>query len=103
MKPNQQQIETEIATLKAIKPKVRKHTAFGDNNHDAIDAQIEVLEGRMTEAKVFDRFESSGSDDCDYDENRGERALDMALEAFRWMDGENEEAPSVGWKELTQP
>ena len=38
------QIDKEIAALKKMKPNVRRSSAFGDNHHAAIDAQIDVLE-----------------------------------------------------------
>ena len=39
----EEQISAEIAALVALKPKVRQRTAFGDDNHAAIDAQLAVL------------------------------------------------------------
>jgi hypothetical protein len=51
------EIKAEIEKLKAIKPKVRRYTVFGDNHWAAIDAQIEVLANRI---------DQDGADDiCD--------------------------------------
>lgn len=100
MKPTDEQVKTEIATLKEIKPRVRKTSAFGDNHHDSIDAQIEVLEKRLSSDKIYDKFEETGDSEVDADEGRGENVISCALDALYWRDGENEEAPSVGWKSL---
>ena len=42
------EIAAEIAKLKKMKPDVRKTSMFGDNHHDAIDAQVDVLERKLT-------------------------------------------------------
>ena len=88
--PTAEEIVAEIATLKTMKPNVRKSSAFGDNHHNAIDAQIEALEMRMDEDEVYDKM----ADEAD-------NVRDGALEAVRWMEGESEDgAPSENWKSL---
>lgn len=47
-KPTPEQIELEIARLKAVHPQVPTHSFFGDDNRAAIDAQIRVLEEGMS-------------------------------------------------------
>ena len=87
-------IKIEIQTLVEIKPKVRHYTAFNDDNHAAIDAQIEALEQRMTEDDVYETFEDD------------QRLLDEALEASHWMTDDPDSdniAPSDSWKELIEP
>lgn len=96
------EIKSEIDTLKTMKPTVRRTNHFGDNHHDAIDAQIEVLSSRMSESKIWDKWDSVGDDDIDADEGREENVRDSALEARRWLDDEEENAPSETWKELVQ-
>lgn len=96
---NNEQVTTEIEKLKSVKPRLRRKTAFGDDLHEAVDVQIEVLEKRMSNDQIYDRWEATGNDDCDYDEGRTEHALNAALDARRWLDGE-EEAPSKGWEEI---
>ena len=83
------QIDVEVATLRELKPKVRRFSGFGDDNHAAIDLQILVLEERMDNDEINDRYE-------DTDENS------HAYECVQWMDGEAEEAPSAGWKGLVK-
>ena len=47
-KPTSEQIAAEIALLQAVHPKVPTHSFFGDDNRAAIDAQIRVLQERMS-------------------------------------------------------
>lgn len=93
-----EEVKAEIAALKAAKSKVRKTNHFGDNLHDAIDAQVVVLENGLTEDEVRDRFE-----DEDDPDNRNE--LDAALDAFFWMEGEEREyaehdSLAAGWVDI---
>lgn len=94
------QIAKEIEALKAIKPKVRKTSIFGDNHHDAIDAQIDVLANNRTEGYIYDRWEPTGGE-CDKDDGKTENVLMAALDARRWMSGESKDKPAKDWKELT--
>lgn len=93
-RPTDEQIRQEVEMLKEIKPKVRRHTLFGDDNHAAIDAQIAVLDGGLDEDAIYD----------EYGEN--DRLLDCALDARRWLDGEwdaddhEADSPAEDWKEL---
>lgn len=103
-KPTNEEIDAEVGHLEALKPRIRKQNAFGDDLHGAIDAQISVLKDRLSESKVFDKFEETGNPDCDHDEGRSQHTLDNALEAWRWMAGEaaDPEPPSKGWEELAK-
>lgn len=93
--PSQKQIESEIKKLETIKPKIPRTNFFGDNNHDKIDAQIEVLQEELSEDEVYDRFE---------DEENPDRTMEIvsnARQAALWLIGESDDgAPSNGWKEL---
>lgn len=86
-----EEILAEIERLEALKPGVRKITAFGDNNHEAIEAQIEVLR------------ESLSGDDIDLawgDAGSGEYSEHLHFEAIAaadWMNGYSDEKPSDGW------
>lgn len=92
----EQQINDEIAALKLIKPQVREYTAFGDSNHEAIDAQIEVLEKRMSGDDVHDSYQP---DETNEDDERSESVFFAALEAHDWMRGtSDDEPPSDGWR-----
>lgn len=46
MKRTQQEIDQAIARIKGERPYVPNYNAFGDNNHELIDASIEALEGK---------------------------------------------------------
>lgn len=81
-----EEVRAEVKSLQEIKPKVIQTTFFGDDNHAAIDAQIEVLERRLSENTIFDKW------DNDY-------LRDAALEARAWLDSEVESLTD-SWKSL---
>ena len=83
------EIAAEIAKLKKMKPDVRKTSMFGDNHHDAIDAQVDVLERKLTLDQCWDEF----ADDR-------ENVQSAANEAAEWLAGLTDDLPSAGWKEL---
>jgi hypothetical protein len=87
------EIKEEIKGLVALKPTVRRTSMFGDNHHDAIDAQVEVLIHNLSEDDIYRR-----SDDGDWKDN----VKDAALEARAWLDGEPMDSPNLvdSWKEL---
>lgn len=88
------QIDAEIAALKEIKPKVRHFTAFGDDNHAAIDAQIEVLENDLDEDDI---------DNMDGAEFETENEVSAARDAALWRDGNFEGgSPSEEWGTLVK-
>lgn len=89
-----EEVQVEVGKLIALKPKVRNFTFFGDNNRNAIQAQIDVLKDGMDEGDIYDM----GSEDADGEWTQHE--VDSALEARRWLDEEEDEAPSVGWEPL---
>jgi hypothetical protein len=89
MKRSKEEVQKEIETLREMKPKVRQFSAFGDDHHAAIDAQIEVLQEGLDDCDVYERFEEDASN-----------ILDEAIHALEWMSGEKDEAPSVDWKDL---
>ena len=85
------EISVEREKLIEMKPRVRQTSAFGDDNHDAIDAQIEVLNCHMSEDRVYREYQDGES-----------HVFDSALEAAEWMAGENDGgSPSEEWECLT--
>ncbi|HXQ38144.1 MAG TPA: hypothetical protein VN843_29335 [Anaerolineales bacterium] len=50
----QEEINEEIKKLREMKPKVRRFTMFGDDNHEAVDAEIRALEESATEEETYD-------------------------------------------------
>jgi hypothetical protein len=87
------EIKAEVKLLRAIKPKVRRTTAFGDDNHAAIEAQIRALEEGMDEDEICDKWDGDGED----------RQRDDALYSCNWKNGYETESPSDGWKSLVMP
>jgi hypothetical protein len=89
MKQTQQTIDAEVTTLRLIKPRVRRHSTFGDDNHEAINAQLDVLTNNLTLAQIEAKY-----GDCEYDR-------DAAIEAHDWRNDRIAEAPSTGWASIT--
>ena len=72
----------------------RERTAFGDDNHAAIDAQLAVLRERMSSEQVYDAYGDEGADEFD------QHTFDAALSAHDWMTGalaSDEDAPAASW------
>lgn len=88
------QIDAQASELQALKTRVRQYTAFGDDNHAALDAQCAVLRKRMSMDDVYIEFGDEESPDFT------QHTLDAALEAHDWMTGlraADEGSPSQGW------
>lgn len=85
-KPTAKAIAAEVAKLKALKPNVKRYTFFGDDNHAAIDAQIQVLEQNLSDDDIGRRFNGEVQSE--------------AFNARNWLDGDADEALSKGWAEL---
>lgn len=100
VRPTPEQVAAEIASLKAVHPRVPTHSAFGDDNRAAIDAQIRVIEEGMTLDEVHDTF-GELTDEGDFSQN----TLDCALTAHDWLHGllaADEAAPAAGWEGIAQ-
>lgn len=85
-----EQIDAEIAALNEMKPSVRHRSAFGDDHHEAIEAQLSVLRERMDSDEIYAAW---GDEDAD---EFAQNVLDEALAARDWLIGD-EPAPSEGW------
>jgi len=57
-----EEIDKQIEALKAIRPKVRPFSAFGDDNLAKIDAQIQVLEEDMDYDDIWDEWPDEEGD-----------------------------------------
>lgn len=100
-KPTAKAIAAEVAKLKAMKPKVRRYSAFGDDNHVAIEAQIEVLEKNLTDTMIDSRSVFEDEDDYEESDKWKTNTRDAACEARKWLDGKSEDGkPSQGWENL---
>ena len=94
------EIKKQIKWLETNKTKVRHHTVFGDDHWDAIEAQLRVLREEMSEEDIFDKFQLAKNPDDEGDNIVEENVQSAALEARRWMDGEEETSPIENWKSL---
>lgn len=99
-----EEINAEVEKLTEMKPKVVRMTAFGDDNHESIDAQIELLKERMDEDAMCERtqyeddIEENGRDDSKWSPHAG----DIARQALDWMNGDSDESPSSDWEPLVK-
>lgn len=94
--PTDEERQAEIKKLQEMKPKIRRTTAFGDDNWEKIDAQIEVLEKQLDEEEVYGEFEDHD------DPDRTSDVVSAAREAVEWLEGQQKEPPSADWEPLVQ-
>jgi hypothetical protein len=84
------EIEGELRALHALLNNVPPKTVFGDDNRQAIRAQIRVLEERMDFEAVADEFE-----------DKGDYILSNATDALRWLE-DHDEPVSMSWLVLVE-
>jgi hypothetical protein len=89
----QEETNEEINRLREMQPKVRRYTAFGDDNHEAIEAEIQALEENATEEETYD-WEKDGE--------FSQHACESARSVILWRDGEEDESPSESWEPLVK-
>lgn len=94
--PDQLQVDDEILRLTRMKPRIKQFSDFGDDPHEAIDAQITalsdrhaLLSGQLNLLDVLKRYSGDWTSSC-------------ALDAFRWMAGVEIDPPSLSWGLLSQ-
>jgi hypothetical protein len=85
----QNEIDTEIATLRNLKSRVPERTDFCEDSRSAIDAEISVLENRLSIDEILDAAEVG---------QFSEDQRDCAIEARIWLDGGGFESPSECWE-----
>ncbi len=91
------EISKEIASLKDLRPKVRRTSMFGDDHREAISAQINVLEARMD----ADAIQLAWGDDTA--EEFAQNVYDAAMTAHDWytgVSGFQDGDPSNEWLSL---
>lgn len=76
-----EEIKKEIEVLKAIRPKVRPHSIFGDDNLAMLDAQVNVLENDLDPDDIYGEYDHADA---------SEYVLEGALEADNWRSGDSE-------------
>lgn len=84
----EEEIKKEIKALKAVRPKVRPHSMFGDDNLAALDAQVDVLENDLDNDDIHDKYDHVGS---------SEYVFESALHARDWVDENETESLAGGW------
>jgi hypothetical protein len=90
----QNEIDSEIAALRTLKPQVPSRTDFCEDSRMAIAAEISVLENRLSIDEILDRNEINPAHANYFTEEQ----RDFAIEARVWLDGGGfDESPSECW------
>lgn len=103
MKKTKNQIKQQINALTKMKPRVLHYSGFGDDHHAAIDAQIHVLEEQLTTSEIYDLQSDCQDQECSGDDGiewHIENIFENALEAAKWLSGEEAIKPTDNWKTL---
>lgn len=82
------EIQEELTALGDLLNEIPTTSSFGDNNQEAINAQIRVISYRMTVDELLSEYE----DEVDY-------TLSAAMDALRWLRDDDEPA-SESWNEM---
>lgn len=83
----QKEIDGMIFKLKREKKTIPHYSLFRDNNWAAIDVQLDVLEGKISdEDEVYDLKENADIEERD---DFGDNIVSAALDALMWIDGED--------------
>ncbi len=86
-------IEAEIAKLRHIKPFVARRNGFGDDNHEAIETQIKVLQEGLSYERAVDQY-------------REHPCFESAVEAADFITGDSGVdtlAGDSGWAGIARP
>ena len=95
--PNAIAIDDEVVRLRYIVDNLtRAESNFGDDHASAINAQIQVLNERLDNDEVHEKY---GEDTEDFADN----VFDAAMDAQGWMHGDTTDLPSDGWEGLYTP
>lgn len=100
---NDKEIAEMIERLKDMRKHIPAFSGFGDPNHRAIDAQLDVLEQRLDTDDCYDRWDIGGSEvddwgdeDEDKELSQADRyVLDQAVQAAEWLANVNNEEPAA--------
>jgi hypothetical protein len=96
MKPSKEEINNEIKALIELKPKVRKFTTFGDDNHLALDASVNVLENELNEDAIYEIYGNIENPE------KSQYIVENAISTMQWMNGEGIESPSKSFSTCIQ-
>lgn len=78
------EVQAEIKSLEACKGYIPHYTAFGDNNWDHVDLQIDFLRGNID--TTADEYLEMSDDE-----------QSCVNEAKNWLECDSDESPSSGW------
>jgi hypothetical protein len=85
-----EEIAKELRTLRSLISRVPSETIFGDDNQEAIEAQIKVIKENMDFEEAVDMFEGQGT-----------HTLSNAVDAVRWL-WDDDEPVSQSWSDLAE-
>jgi hypothetical protein len=89
-----EEINEQVKWLRENKHRIPVTNAFGDNHHDAIDAQIRVLEDEMDEDTVEHEFPYH---DPETGEGYEDNVRENARQASDWLHDFNDVPPKEDW------
>ena len=96
-------VQAEIEKLKTLIDRIPRITGFGDDNREAIHAEIDVLKLRMTEKEIDDRSWFEDEDEDVRDESKwSPHTHGIAMAACNWMNGYLSQSPSSGWEVIAR-
>lgn len=81
--------EAELEALRELTGRVPAAGDDGEDNREAVDAQINVIEAVLTRQQVYELYEHN------------EVMLNAALQAESWL-RDDDEAPSLLWDDNTE-
>jgi hypothetical protein len=91
--PTKKQIDQQLAALKKMKPRVLHYSGFGDDHHAAIDAQVNVLENRLSENDLYDKKDECYEQECSGEDGINwhvDNIFEGGVEAAKWLAGESD-------------
>ncbi len=101
------EMSVELAALASCKERAAELRTFGEFSEDhlgMIEAQISTIGEDLSDAKIEERWgwdpgEGSGAL---FNSNEDREISKAAKDARRWIDGENDLAPSLRWRALIE-
>lgn len=91
-----EQIQGQIEWLRLNKNKIPSQSAFGDDNHEKIDAEIITLEQIFSD----DISDEDGAEELAEEKGWDDDTRACALAIIAWITDESADSPEDNWKGL---
>lgn len=89
--PSAREVAEEVQKLRELRPKVERFQSSGEDAWLVIDAQIDVLENTLDQNEILGMYGDTTSEEFD------EHELNGALNACKWVEGDELVSPSEHW------